>query len=195
MFAHFTSQLSFQTVIVGFPSPFFGNHASAENTVGAIIYICYPFDGLGSTVLGYLEIFRTSWSASSDRILASKCYAFTRIEIYTPISDHMGQVLKGIFYSILAVLHLVLPELNGNLDTFWMQLSWLQCALLRYSHAHHQKNQLGPKQTLFWHNEYQTANKNIKRELVALAWVRSQKMNEINPSAIVLKSQSHIFWC
>lgn len=110
-------------------------------------------------------------------------------------SDHMGQVLKVRFYRVLVVLHLVLLESKGNFHTFWMQLSWLQCALLIYSQACHQKNQLGPNQTPFWLNKNQIANKNIKRELVVLAWVRSQKMNEINPAAIVLKSQSHIFRC
>lgn len=44
----FTSQLPFQRVIVVFPSPPFGNRASTENTVWAIIYIGYPFDGSGS---------------------------------------------------------------------------------------------------------------------------------------------------
>lgn len=101
--------------------------------------------------------------------------------------DNMGQVLKESFYRVLVVLHLVLLESKGNFHTFWMQLSWLQCALLIYSQACHQKNQLGPNQIPFWINKNQIANKNIKRELVVLAWVRSQKMNEINPAAIVLK--------
>lgn len=81
----FTPQLPFQTVIVVLPSPLFGNCASTENAVWAIIYIGYPFDGSGSKVLSYLEIFRTSWSASLDRILASKYYAFTYIEIHTSL--------------------------------------------------------------------------------------------------------------
>lgn len=76
-----------------------------------------------------------------------------------------------------------------------MQPSWLQCALLIYSQTYHQKNQLGPKQTPFWLNKNQIAGKNIKRELVVLAWVRSQRTNEISPADIIFKSQPHIFRC
>lgn len=64
----------------------------------AIIYTGYPFDGSGSTVLSYSEIFRISQFTLIDRTLASEYYAFTFIEISNPISDIWDKFKRKLSY-------------------------------------------------------------------------------------------------
>lgn len=86
----------------------------------AIICIGYPFDGSGSTVLSYLEIFRIPQFTLIDRTLASECYAFKFIEISTPISDIWDKFKRKIsyFFFFLAILCLVLLESKGMMLWF-----------------------------------------------------------------------------